>query len=160
MPHTLSLALLLGGRVATPAILGSSGHAGGRNYPSRPELPRTAGLATPQPSNSETQCVRGCRGASQQSPVTDITPDRHSGAARVEVDLNRQGSYLYLSLADDGRGFDTTVEYEGRGLRSMQSRAGALGGKVRWESSPGAGSRVWITVRLAPVKPLSALRGK
>jgi ligand-binding sensor domain-containing protein/two-component sensor histidine kinase len=85
---------------------------------------------------------------------------RHSGAARVEVDLNRQGSYLYLSLADDGRGFDPTVEYEGRGLRSMQSRAGALGGKVRWESSPGAGSRVWITVRLAPVKPLSALRGK
>jgi signal transduction histidine kinase len=84
---------------------------------------------------------------------------RHSGAAHVEVDLDREGNVLLLRLTDDGRGFDPAAEYEGRGMRNMRKRA-ALGGNVEFESAPGRGATVRVTVQLEPSTNLSTLRGK
>ena len=85
---------------------------------------------------------------------------RHSGASRVEVALEREGSLLYLRVRDDGRGFDPDGEYEGRGLRNIRARVDSLGGKVRFESAQPQGTAVWVMVRLSPAKTLSGLRGK
>jgi signal transduction histidine kinase len=74
---------------------------------------------------------------------------RHAGAERIEVRLEDGGGRLALSVADDGRGFDTAApEVRGRrlGLTSMEERATELGGHLAIESQPGAGTTVRLDV--------------
>ena len=59
---------------------------------------------------------------------------RHAGARRVQVRLERKGVHLRLLIGDDGAGFDPSQVQEGQGLRSMRTRAQALGGEVRWHT--------------------------
>jgi ligand-binding sensor domain-containing protein/signal transduction histidine kinase len=79
---------------------------------------------------------------------------RHSGARRVEIDLDRDGDCLVLRIADDGRGFDVTAESEGHGLASIRKRAASLGGQVEWQSGADCGTTLRMRARL------STLRGK
>ncbi len=51
-------------------------------------------------------------------------------------------------MRDDGPGFDPAVPSEGMGRTTMADRVGALGGTVRWESAPGAGTAVVVDVPL------------
>ena len=55
---------------------------------------------------------------------------RHSGCSRVEIDLRVEGTRLALTIADNGAGFDTSLESEGQGLMSMRRRAQRLGGTL------------------------------
>lgn len=85
---------------------------------------------------------------------------RHSGACRVEVDLDRDGECLVLRVSDDGRGFDVRAESEGHGLSSMRRRAASLGAKVEWQSAAGQGTTLRMKVRLDAERSLSTLRGR
>src|SRR6266567_4250799 len=68
---------------------------------------------------------------------------RHSKATLVQMILTTTDETVTLSIADNGRGFDTTRQgYLGVGLLSMQERMKALGGDVQVESTPGKGTRV------------------
>ena len=67
---------------------------------------------------------------------------RHSGASRVSLNLERDGSRVRLRVSDSGRGFDTTVPCGGFGLISMRERARLVGGELRISSAPGRGSEV------------------
>ncbi|MEW6635789.1 MAG: histidine kinase [Actinomycetota bacterium] len=68
---------------------------------------------------------------------------RHSGASRVEVDLEYAPCSVRLRVADDGRGFDLAANTgDGFGLQSMRGRLLRLGGRVEIESEPGKGTRV------------------
>jgi signal transduction histidine kinase/ligand-binding sensor domain-containing protein len=84
---------------------------------------------------------------------------RHSGAGRVEADLDRVGNQLSLRLADDGRGFDPSAEYQGRGLANMRKRAAALHGRLDFVSAPGKGTLLTMTVPLERKTLLAAVRG-
>ena len=83
---------------------------------------------------------------------------RHSGARRVEIELDRGGDYLVLRLEDDGRGFDMSGESEGHGLSSIRQRAATLGAEVEWQSAPQRGTTLRMRVRLDPARSLSLLR--
>jgi len=48
---------------------------------------------------------------------------RHAQCERVEIELRADGPSLCLRVADDGRGFDPTMEGEGNGLLNMRRRA-------------------------------------
>jgi signal transduction histidine kinase len=85
---------------------------------------------------------------------------RHSGASRVEVELDAVKDGLTLRVADDGGGFDPAAEHEGHGLRSMRRRAAAMGGRVELESSPGRGTSLTWAARLERKTTLSMLRVK
>ena len=78
---------------------------------------------------------------------------RHSGAIRAEVRLEVIANALYLSIADEGVGFDTTKRSirSGLGIRSMQERLRLLGGRVEIRSRPGQGTTVEVKVPLNPV---------
>ncbi|WP_157546009.1 sensor histidine kinase [Hamadaea tsunoensis] len=65
---------------------------------------------------------------------------RHSGATRVAVTLDREGSLLRLCVRDDGRGF--TGPAGGLGIIGMVERAATVGGTVRVLSTPDAGTSV------------------
>lgn len=67
---------------------------------------------------------------------------RHSGASRVRLGLQHDGSRVRLRVRDSGRGFDTTLPGGGFGLVSMRERARSVGGELRISSSPGEGSEV------------------
>ena len=85
---------------------------------------------------------------------------RHSGALCVEVRLSLTADDLVLRVADDGRGFDPDLGYEGHGLRSMRRRAAAVGAEVTIDSEPGRGASMTLAVPRRPRTGLSVLRGK
>lgn len=73
---------------------------------------------------------------------------KHSEAEKVELDLVYTPGAVTLRVADDGRGFDTTVPGGGFGMQSMRERTARLGGHISVESEPGAGTRVTCVVPL------------
>jgi signal transduction histidine kinase len=76
---------------------------------------------------------------------------KHAKARNVTISLRRQAQTVYLSLKDDGRGFDqSNVQlYAGHGLRNMQERARAMGAELKVDSSLGVGTQIEVRV---PVK--------
>jgi len=71
---------------------------------------------------------------------------KHSGAARVTLRLERDGSLVRMQVADRGCGFDTSVPRSGFGLVSMRERIRSVGGELRIRSGPGRGSEVDVAV--------------
>jgi len=74
---------------------------------------------------------------------------RHAGASAVEVEVALRGDRLAAAVRDDGRGFDAAAELaagDGGGLAGMARRARELGGELRVESAPGAGTCIHLEV--------------
>lgn len=74
---------------------------------------------------------------------------RHSGAARIEVELDAQGEVLVLEVRDDGAGFDSEahdIRTRRLGLSSMRHRAREVGGHLTIDTRRGAGTRVRLEV--------------
>jgi signal transduction histidine kinase len=74
---------------------------------------------------------------------------RHSGAARLRVEVRREGNLVVLEVSDDGRGFDPTeaVDRTHFGLRGLDSLIAEAGGVLRVTSAPGQGTTVRLEVR-------------
>lgn len=66
----------------------------------------------------------------------------HADADQVAVTLSYLDDEVVLDVVDNGHGFDTATPRSGYGLRSMQARAGELGGRLEVESTPGSGTAV------------------
>lgn len=74
---------------------------------------------------------------------------RHADASRVDVEIRIQGDQFILDLRDDGIGFDSAaLSATSLGLLSMSERTRDIGAALRFDSSPGQGARVTLTVPL------------
>jgi signal transduction histidine kinase len=71
---------------------------------------------------------------------------RHSGADRVNLGLERDGSSVRLWVSDTGHGFDTADAGGGFGLISMRERAHSVGAQLVVSSVPGHGSQVEVAL--------------
>jgi signal transduction histidine kinase len=71
---------------------------------------------------------------------------RHSGADRVDLRLERDGSGVRLWVSDHGHGFDPADPGGGFGLTSMRERARSVGAELVVCSEPGHGSQVEVTL--------------
>ena len=71
---------------------------------------------------------------------------RHSGAGRVDLGLERDGSGVRLWVSDEGHGFDAADPGGGFGLASMRERAHSVGAELLVCSVPGHGSRVEVAL--------------
>jgi signal transduction histidine kinase len=69
------------------------------------------------------------------------------------VRLTESPGELALEVSDDGPGFDPTTAEGGQGLQNMTDRLGAVGGQLRWESTPGQGTRLHLRVPLSGGAP-------
>lgn len=87
---------------------------------------------------------------------------RHSGARHVTVRSRLRDAAVSVSIEDNGRGFDpegavqaaTRTRDGGMGLQTLRERAAAVGGTVRYDSTPGSGTCVTFTIpRRDRVKP-------
>jgi signal transduction histidine kinase len=75
---------------------------------------------------------------------------RHSGAGRIEVEIEYTTSQLRVLVRDDGCGIDLQVLQSGRdghwGLSGMRERAQRVGAKLRVLSHGGTGTEVELRV--------------
>jgi signal transduction histidine kinase/ligand-binding sensor domain-containing protein len=88
-----------------------------------------------------------------------VNAARHARAQRVEIDLELRPGRLWLSIRDDGQGFDPSQPRSGQGLRNLERRARELGGTLALESAPGKGTRVALDMPLQGSSWRSFLRG-
>jgi signal transduction histidine kinase len=74
---------------------------------------------------------------------------KHSKARHVRLELRNGSQGLTLTTIDDGVGFDVKAGWgRGLGLASIAERLEAFGGSLNIHSTPGAGTRVEVTVPL------------
>ena len=73
---------------------------------------------------------------------------RHADAGYVHITLSLHDGEMRLLVEDDGKGFDSTgVDHATHfGLLGISERATALGGALEIDSSPGAGTRISVTL--------------
>jgi len=75
---------------------------------------------------------------------------RHSGASKIEIDLNKHEKFVTLQFNDNGRGFDTSTlskeETKGMGLSNIETRVRSIEGVFILESTPGKGTSALIKV--------------
>jgi signal transduction histidine kinase len=73
---------------------------------------------------------------------------KHSGATKAEVRLGRTDGKLFVSVSDEGIGFEVhdLGQKTGLGIRSMEERASLMGGRFEIHSKPGKGTRIEASV--------------
>jgi signal transduction histidine kinase len=71
---------------------------------------------------------------------------KHAEASQILVLLQQTDHTLFLTVEDDGKGFDTTVgnKLKGAGLANIEARVEFLGGKIDIQSEPGTGTAITI----------------
>ncbi len=77
-----------------------------------------------------------------QEHLTNVV--KHAEAKHVEITLQQSQDKVTLIVVDDGKGFDSTQQSEGIGLRNMRSRAESLMGIFTIDSQPGKGSTLFV----------------
>ncbi len=83
-----------------------------------------------------------------------INAAKHSRANVVKVTLLRSSSDIYVTVEDDGRGFDTSVlnngmeKVKGFGIFNIRERLNHIGGLFKVESGRGAGTKVTLVAPL------------
>jgi signal transduction histidine kinase len=91
-------------------------------------------LEDPETAHALFRCV--------QEAITNSI--KHAGADNVWVTLRPEGEKLHVNIRDDGLG--AAAFAPGNGLEGMRARAGRLGGRAEFESYPGRGFEVRISV--------------
>lgn len=82
-----------------------------------------------------------------QEALTNVV--KHAGASHVSVVLARKGRSVTAVVEDNGRGFEARrTDGRGLGLVGMRERLGLLDGRLRIESTEGAGTTIVAEVPL------------
>lgn len=77
-----------------------------------------------------------------QEQVNNIL--KHAAATDVMVSISEKEDTLCLTVTDNGKGFDTSLNRKGIGLNNIESRAKAFGGSVQLQSAPGQGCKLQV----------------
>ncbi len=83
-----------------------------------------------------------------------INAIKHAGASLLRVELLRSSSDIYITVEDDGKGFDVSVldysptKRKGFGIFSIHERLSHIGGQLKIESDKGKGTKA---VLIAPL---------
>lgn len=71
---------------------------------------------------------------------------KYAQASKVDIFINCERSMITLSIADDGKGFNTAHPIQGNGLLNMKKRAELLNGTIEIESRTGHGTIVCLRI--------------
>lgn len=73
---------------------------------------------------------------------------KHSGASHIDVHLTIDEEIVYLSVTDDGNGFDAQNIKSGIGLDNIRSNLSAFGGHLDILSEPGKGTEANVEMEI------------
>jgi signal transduction histidine kinase len=80
---------------------------------------------------------------------------RHAAASCVQVSFEKQDPLVRIHVQDNGQGFDPALAVSDGsshfGLRIMQERAEQMGGSLRVQSAPGAGTCIEVDVPVSGI---------
>ena len=82
-----------------------------------------------------------------QEALTNII--KHSSATKVNLELNTTEDQIFLTIEDNGIGFDPGINTTGFGLQSMRERTAALHGTLKIASDCNQGTQIMIEIPLA-----------
>jgi signal transduction histidine kinase len=103
-------------------------------------------------SNMENQRLENDKEVVMYRAVCELINNaiRHSGASRIEIELNRHEKFVTLQFYDNGRGFDTSTlnsdDTKGMGLSNIETRVKTVEGVFILESNRGKGTSAFIKV--------------
>jgi ligand-binding sensor domain-containing protein/two-component sensor histidine kinase len=67
---------------------------------------------------------------------------KHSKCTKISLDVNYKNGYLYMSISDNGIGFNLNENFNGNGLNNLQKRALSINGKITVNSEPNRGTEI------------------
>jgi two-component system, NarL family, sensor histidine kinase DevS len=87
-----------------------------------------------------------------QEALTNVV--KHASATRVSITLVRKEGFAVVVVEDDGRGFELEATRAGSlGFVGMRERVELVGGRLRVESTPGAGTTIVAEVPVTRTPP-------
>jgi signal transduction histidine kinase len=72
---------------------------------------------------------------------------KHAVARRAVVRIAERAGERFVTVVDDGAGFDEEEIAAGQGLKNMRARAASIGGGFRLVSTPGRGTALEVVLR-------------
>lgn len=73
---------------------------------------------------------------------------KHASAKNIDILLTVNKTIVSLSVCDDGVGFDTDTVGYGSGFENMRNSLAACNGKLNIRSTPGAGTKIDVEIKL------------
>ena len=73
---------------------------------------------------------------------------KYANAKNVTISLREENNTIYLSINDDGKGFDPSIQSKGIGFINIYNRVDAFGGEMELISSPGKGCSLEVSFPL------------
>lgn len=73
---------------------------------------------------------------------------KHAAAKTVHIHIHETGPALFVTVSDNGKGFDTTQAEKGNGLHNMKKRMDEISGTVELRSTPGKGTEIRFSIPL------------
>ncbi|MET3888029.1 PAS domain S-box-containing protein [Chitinophagaceae bacterium OAS944] len=70
---------------------------------------------------------------------------KHAAASQVFISILQKDRLLQITIADDGKGFNTNKKRTGIGITNIISRTELFNGRVKIESAPGHGCRMQVS---------------
>ena len=71
---------------------------------------------------------------------------KYATASLASITINENNGTVYLSIIDNGKGFDTLTKRNGIGISNIINRIESYNGEVILESSPGKGCKLEIRI--------------
>ncbi len=79
-----------------------------------------------------------------QEKISNII--RHSGATQISIKLLTDAESIFLTMTDNGKGFDAQSAREGLGLNNIRTRVALFNGKMELKTAPGEGCVLNVTI--------------
>lgn len=80
-----------------------------------------------------------------------VNMKKHSGAHKVVARFQQVGDNIVVYYKDDGQGLPPDVQ-EGNGMRNTETRIDKIGGRIIFDSNPGKGLNIEISVPISTSK--------
>jgi signal transduction histidine kinase len=79
--------------------------------------------------------------------ITNLS--KHAEATRVEISLKEKKGHVFLSISDNGIGFDPESQKSGNGINNIRYRTEQIQGTADLKSAPGEGTKWTFTFSLS-----------
>jgi signal transduction histidine kinase len=80
-----------------------------------------------------------------QEVISNI--NKHASADTIIFIAQKKNDRLEITIQDNGKGFDSRIASEGAGLRNLQNRAKLIDANLSFDSKPGKGTVVTISIK-------------